>query len=134
MAETKTVFCTENQAWLCLEKFFAGDEHDVCNKSDEEHEQAQDAFRTITTPERTELTPELKADWTILKSRLEAYMATCHKQGSKLSRIEKILVEASREGKVGLRINELCIGHVHFETNSTLEQLAEVLREKGSNR
>jgi len=83
---------------------------------------------------QVELTAELKADWAVLKSRLDAYMATCHKQGSKLTRMERILLEHSIEGKSGTRLSELGIGHVTFPKGSALDALADVLREKGSHR
>lgn len=81
-----------------------------------------------------ELSAEEAADLKVLKSRLEAYQATCHKQGSKLTRIETLLMCGSIEATSGAKMTGLSIGHVSFKQGSILGEIAEVLKEKGTHR
>lgn len=76
---------------------------------------------------------ESVANLKVLQSRLEAYQSTCASQGSKLSRMERLLVGCSDEAKDGINVSDLTIGFVTF-TDARFKVLAEVLSEKGSNR
>lgn len=73
------------------------------------------------------------SDLKVQTSRLEAYQSTCATQGSKLSRMERLLVGCSDEAKDGINVSDLTIGFVTF-TDARFKVLAEVLSEKGSNR
>lgn len=78
-------------------------------------------------------TPVEKADRMVLRSRLEAYQQTCHKQGTKLTRIESLLFAESDQGKAGDSVNLLNLANLTFK-DGTLQAIADVLKEKGSNR
>lgn len=78
-------------------------------------------------------TPSERADRSVLRSRLEAYQATCHMQGVKLARIEALLFAESDQGRAGKNVNLLNLCVLTFK-DETLRTIADILKEKGSNR
>lgn len=74
-----------------------------------------------------------EADKRRAESRLEAYQATCHKQGVKLGSIEALLMAESDQANGGQDVHLLSTHQLSFK-DATLQAIADILKEKGSNR
>ena len=72
---------------------------------------------------------ELNADLRKSDSRVEAYQRTCHQQGTKLSRIEALLMAESDEANKGMDVSSVNLHIVHW-TDEKLRAIAAILLER----